>query len=394
LSRLSRQVRRASLLLAIVTALPIPLGIFAGLHLWLSAGLFLQRLLARGPLVPLALLGFAVLLLVLWRERWFCRHLCPTGLLCDSVANSVGDAGSRRRSRGRRWDSLPWVNKGVAILGLAAAATGAPVLAFADPVALFYGAWTVLHLGLSAAAAASLLALGIVLLSNAFYPHLWCARICPLGGLQLLASDLRGALHRANTAPSAQPAFGRRQLLVAASGLGLGVLARGTAAGQPSNALRPPGALPPGRFETTCCRCGSCARACPTRIVRSSTDLAEPLGLLAPRLDFTSGYCLPSCSACSSVCPTGALMPFDAGDKDRVFIGTAEVRLDDCLVVNGRECDRCVVSCEYDAIEIGGGTFDPRPEVDAARCVGRGACVAVCPPAVVSVRPASSRPSG
>jgi ferredoxin-type protein NapF len=379
LTSLSRRARWVSLTLAIVTALPIPLDLATGLHLWLSPSLFLQRLLARGPIVPLAFLGLVVLLLVFWSERWFCRHVCPTGALCDEVA-------ARGRS-GRSWERVPWINKGLAVFGLAAAAAGTPLLAFADPVALFYGGWKFLHLGLSVAALASLLGLAAVLASNFFYPHLWCARVCPLGGLQLLAWDLRAALGQVGRPVRERPAFGRRLLLVAGAALGLGLLGRRAAAARPSEAIRPPGALAPGRFETTCCRCGNCARACPTRIIRSSTDLREPLGLLAPRLDFTSAYCLPSCDACGSVCPTGALTPFEADQKNRIVIGTAVVHLDHCLVVKGRECDRCVASCDYEAIVIGGGTFEPEPEVDVARCVGCGACAAVCPPAVISVRP-------
>jgi ferredoxin len=282
---------------------------------------------------------------------------------------------------------VPWINKGLAILGLVAAAAGAPILAFLDPVALFYGGGKIFYLGLSAAAGASLLGLAAVVVSNVFWPHLWCSRLCPLGGLQLLAWDLSSVVRRKTPPLDERPSFGRRLLLVAGAGGGLGLVAPRAAASGRNEAVRPPGALPPGRFETTCCRCGNCARACPTRVIRSSTDLREPLALLAPRLDFESAYCLPSCDACGSVCPTGALVPFAADQKNRIFIGTAEVRLDDCLVVKGRECDRCVASCDYDAIVIGGGTFEPEPEVDVVRCVGCGACAAVCPPGVILVRP-------
>ncbi|MCG6924644.1 MAG: 4Fe-4S dicluster domain-containing protein [Acidobacteria bacterium] len=382
----SRRVRWISLALACATVLPIPLGGLTGLHLWLSPGLFLQRVLARGPIVPLTLLGLVVLLMVFWRERWFCHHACPTGALCDEAA--------ARGRASRPWNGVPWINKGLALLGLTAAAVGAPILAFVDPVALFYGGGKFLHLGLSVAAVASLLGLVVVVASNLLWPHLWCARLCPLGGLQLLGWDLRAVLQRKTAPLDERPSFGRRLLLVAGTGVGLGLVAPRTAGARRSEAVRPPGALTPGRFETTCCRCGNCARACPTRIIRSSTDLREPLGLLAPRLDFSSAYCLPSCDACGAVCPTGALTPFAAREKGRIFIGTAEVRLDDCLLTEGRECDRCVASCDYDAIVIGGGTFEPEPEVDVARCVGCGACAAVCPPSVISIHPPRPRAAG
>jgi ferredoxin len=296
---------------------------------------------------------------------------------------------------------VPAFNKVLAVLGLGAAAAGAPLLAFADPVALFYGGWKILHLGLAIASLASLAALALVVGSNVLYPHLWCTRVCPLGGLQVLTWDVRRAI--ASLTPTQAggvggerpgragrfaggPSFDRRLLLVAGAGAGLGLLGGRAAAARPSAALRPPGALAPGRFETTCCRCGNCARVCPTRIIRSSTDLREPVGLLAPRLDFTRAYCLPSCDACGSACPTGALVTFRVDEKSRIFIGTAEIRLDECLLTRGRECDRCVASCDYDAVVIGGGTFEPEPVVDAARCVGCGACVAVCPASVITVR--------
>ena len=376
---MSRALRWVSLALAAAAALPLPLGIFAGFHLWLSPSLFLQGLFSRGHLVPFSALGSAALLLVLWRERGFCRHVCPMGALCDAV--------SACGRKGRSWEGFPGINRIAAILALAAALAGAPVLAFADPMAIFYGGWSFLHAGMSAAAGAGLLLFAAVLALNLPFPRLWCARLCPLGGLQLLAWDLRRLFRRAPPAPDAGPAFPRRTLLAAASGAGLGLLARGAAGASAPEEIRPPGALPEARFKTTCCRCGNCARACPTRIIRSSLDARDPLGLLAPRLDFSRACCLRPCDACGKVCPTGAIAPFNAGEKDRIFLGTAVIRLEDCLVVKGKECDRCVASCPYEAIRIAGGAFEAAPEVIPQRCVGCGACVAVCPPAVVSVRP-------
>jgi ferredoxin len=375
---MSRPLRWISLALAILTALPIPLGILAGFHLWLSPSLFLQSLLAGAHLVPFSAFGLAVLLLVLWRERWFCRNVCPMGILCDAVS-TLG-------RKGRTWESVPWINRYLAIFGLAAALVGAPVLAFADPMAIFYGGWDILHTGMSVAAWVGVSGLVAVLSLNLLFPRLWCARLCPLGGLQILVWDIRRLFRRAPATPSAGPAIGRRHLLVAASGLGLGFLARQAAGAPEEKPLRPPGALPEEGLKTTCCRCGNCARACPSRIIDSSMEVRDPLGLLTPRLDFSRAYCLPSCDACGKVCPTGAIAPFDADQKSQLFIGNAKVRLDDCWVVKGKECDRCVASCDYQAIRIGGGIFEPVPEVDVSKCVGCGACAVVCPPGVITIR--------
>jgi ferredoxin len=370
----SRATRWISLGAACLLALPLPLGMLAGLHLHLSPFLLLQSLLSRAPFVPLSLLAAGVLILAFRRERWFCRNLCPTGALCDAVA-----ACRRRRPA---WDKVPFVNRALAVAALGAAVCGAPILSVLDPVSIFHGAWGFLALGMSFAAGAGALGLAALLLSNLLFPRLWCARLCPLGGLQLLAQDLR----RAPPDPSAKPDLGRRHLIAAASGIALGLATR-QAVGNEASVLRPPGALPEARFRTACCRCGTCARACPTRIIRPATDLRDPSGLLAPCLDFSRSYCLPACAACGRVCPTGAIAPFGPRDKGRRFIGTAAVRLDGCRLLNGKDCNRCVPSCAFDALRIAGGLFDSAPEVDASRCVGCGACVAACPEEVIDVRP-------
>lgn len=372
-------VRWLSLALAAVLALPLPLGIFAHFHLWLSPNLFLQAVLSGASLVPFQAAAVSVALLALRRERWFCRYLCPAGALNDLAATC--------RKWRPSWDRVPFFNRAVVLAGIAAAAAGVPLLAWTDPVALFTAAWGVLGPGPPRAAVLAVVGLGFVVGSNFLFPRLWCSRLCPLGGLQLLLGDVRRALRQEPPAPGGA-LLGRRNLLAPVLGLAAGLVLRGVLKNRGPAAIRPPAALPEGRFAATCCRCGTCARVCPTRIIRPSDDLSDPVGLLAPRLDFSGGYCLPGCDACGEVCPMGAIRRFEAAEKGRIVLGRAEIRLEDCLVTAGRECDRCVAACPYEAIRMAGGTFDVHPEVLPARCVGCGACQAVCPAGVVSIRPA------
>lgn len=375
---MATRVRWVSLALAAALALPLPVGIFVHFHLWLSPNLFLQAVLSGAPLAPFQAGAVAVALLAFRGERWFCRHLCPVGALNDLAA-----AGRKRRPS---WDRVPFLNRAAALAGVAAAVAGVPLLAWTDPVALFTGAWGVFRPGTAGTALLAAAGLGLVVGSNLLFPRLWCARLCPLGGFQVLLGDVRRALRR--EAPATGGALlGRRNLLASVSGLAAGLLLRRSLKGGERAAVRPPAALPEGRFKATCCRCGSCARVCPTRILRPSDDLSDPAGLLAPRLDFSGAYCLPGCDACGRVCPTGAIRRFEATEKSRIVLGRAEIRLEECLVTIGTECDRCVGACPYGAIRMAGGTFDVHPEVAPERCVGCGACQAVCPPGVVSIRP-------
>ncbi len=384
---MSSRLRWVSLAVACLLASPWGAGALAGLPLRLSPFLLLQALLARATLAPLAALGGVVLLLAFLRERWFCRNACPTGALCDAVS------ACRRRRRG--WEGVPRVNEALALAGLAAAAAGAPLLAILDPLALFHGAWGFAPLGLSAAAWAGAAGLAAVLLLSLLFPRLWCARLCPLGGLQVLLASLRRAVRREGPAKTADaappppepvPALARRRLLAAASGVAAGLVVRPLAgAGDPA-VLRPPGAQPGARFTTACCRCGNCVRVCPSHILRPALDPRDPWGILAPQIDFSYAFCLPSCAACGAACPSGAIAPFGVADKARLVIGTAAIRLDECLLANGKECNRCVAACEYRAIRVVGDRFESAPEVDAPLCVGCGACIVACPVGVIDVR--------
>jgi len=133
-------------------------------------------------------------------------------------------------------------------------------------------------------------------------------------------------------------------------------------------------------FTEACTRCGDCARACPTRIIRQGEG-----GY--PTVDFTFGECT-FCGDCVSACPTGALRR--AADETpwtlQASIGDA------CVAQRQVECRICGEQSDAGAIrfrpQVGGIAL---PQLDEKACTGCGACIAGCPATAITVRP---RPAG
>ncbi len=338
-------------------------------------------LLATRTLSVAVLLGLPVLVLAILRRRWFCRYACPTGLLVEC-------AGWVRRSGAPPATRVPHVGHWVAVVTLAGAALGYPLLLWLDPLTLFtsfVGGCT----GTTDRAARWLMAgLPLVLLLSLFWPGLWCLRLCPLGATQeLLTLPKRWLRHRRDRATTAAaPHHGAWRLtrrVVLASGLGAGWAAlvlkhRGSPAPRP---LRPPGSAAEPRFTGLCLRCGNCARACPSKIIVPETAGQGLAGFLAPVVRFQNGYCLEDCRRCTQVCPSGAIRPLSLEEKRRAAIGLARVDMDVCLLGDEKECAICRNHCPYDAIKIVFSEADyvTTPVVDAAKCPGCGACEVACP---------------
>lgn len=138
--------------------------------------------------------------------------------------------------------------------------------------------------------------------------------------------------------------------------------------------LRPPWALAEAEFLARCTRCRNCAVICPVQIVQMREGL--------PEIDFRAGACT-FCAECVRVCVPGALHREEGAKPWALLARIGEA----CMATKGVECRICGEHCDETAIRflprLGG---PPVPVVDAARCTGCGACVAVCPETSIRVR--------
>ncbi|MBP1623139.1 MAG: hypothetical protein H6Q07_1159, partial [Acidobacteria bacterium] len=83
-----------------------------------------------------ALIGILIACVTLFRRRWFCRYICPTGLLLEAAAA----LGLRKTSW---WSRCPHLGRYAALLTLAGAVVGYPVLLWMDPLSIFSSSFSV-----------------------------------------------------------------------------------------------------------------------------------------------------------------------------------------------------------------------------------------------------------
>jgi ferredoxin len=378
--RASHYARFVSLVVATILALPLPYGAVTGLYLWTSPVLMINMALAQRALVVLHVLAFAVLAAMFLRHRWYCLWLCPAGVLCDAASNS--------RTSTVRLNRVPDFHKMLLIAGWVTALLGVPLLSMLDPLSIFHAFFDAFRKQPAGIIVVKLSGLSLIIAMNFMAPHIWCRKLCPLGGLQDVATSAKQFVAKKTVV---KPPFqaSRRFALGALGGVGLNLLVRQIAGTAPAAALRPPGALPGDNFKAVCLRCGNCGKACPTGIIRSSHDSSDMLGLLTPYVQFDTGYCLPECTLCGYVCPSGAIRRFTQSDKLRLVMGIVRIHVERCLLTEHKECDLCKSYCDYEAVAIRLSDTDLSawPEIIEDRCVGCGACVVVCPVKVIDITP-------
>jgi ferredoxin len=331
-----------------------------------------------------------MLLWVTVRRRFWCRHLCPVGLIsetCGKLRAARTAAEGKRARRPGLWPAARFL----AIATLGGALLGYPLFLWMDPLALSGGFFSVTRISRQGGTPAAAAGLPLVALISILFPGTWCARICPLGGTQDLLALAAEYWRKRKDWPGAARTLvgGRRVLLAAAGGAILATVVPRMRAGR-RRPLRPPGAVGEPAFQGSCIRCGSCSRACPAGIIEPGIERRDVAGFLAPRLRFSGAqYCRQDCNLCGRVCPTGVIRPLSLADKNRHVIGIAVINHPDCYLAMDKECGICVPRCPRSALAdiFVRETYQTAIRVFRERCNGCGACVGICPPMVIRVEP-------
>ncbi len=227
-----------------------------------------------------------------------------------------------------------------------------------------------------------------------------CLADCPEGSLsfRFFPDHIKT---KENPAPKEKVDITRRKVLISlAGGVALFPLFRSGDAFE-ANAnpklIRPPGAVEEHEFLAKCIRCGQCMRVCPNNALHPTLLEAGAEGIWTPILIPRIGYCEPSCTLCTQVCPTGAILELSVaekvGDKDNspLRIGTAFFDRGRCLPwAMATTCIVCEEWCPtspkaiYLKEEIvinreGNSVAVKQPYVDPNLCTGCGACEYACP---------------
>jgi len=298
----------------------------------------------------------AILLLAVFKGRFFCQWICPLGTLY-SLPQKIS---VKKKVLPVRLNALVfWIIISSSIFGL-------PALLFLDPLSTFsrLGIWYEAAMWIPGAI------IPLMLLLSFFQPQLWCSHLCPLG----YSFDLVNRRTGKRTFD-----HDRRQFL---AGLGIGGAAAAVfprfGKNERNASILPPGATP--KFAETCTRCYACVAVCPTQIikVKKGGNLTE---LAMPELCFDGGACEEFCTRCTQVCPTGAIRELSEKAKRHTKVGEATIRRDACLAWTDDEyCMVCDEFCPYSAIDTEtkeNGIACPIVKPDL--CRGCGACEENCP---------------
>lgn len=131
------------------------------------------------------------------------------------------------------------------------------------------------------------------------------------------------------------------------------------------NIILPAGSKNTERMQNTCLNCNLCIDNCPNKILTKADDKFGTV-----HIDYEKGkkYCKYNCYKCSQVCPSGAIKKISLEEKQKTRIAMAVIN-DNCT-----GCRACLEKCPKDAI-----TYENKmAKIDSAKCIGCGKCKIYC----------------
>lgn len=297
----------------------------------------------RDAFYPLAFVSAALLLAIVWLERYetrnWCRNLCPLGTLLGVLARVAPFM--------RVPDRL--------CTDCRSCQTQCPT-AFQNE---------------------SLHKADCVLCMN-------CLDFCPHGRTRFVVSPRKVA---------SELAWPERRVMLGGLLLGatLPAVARFKRPGRQDRFLRPPGVREEGAFMAACVRCGECMKVCLKNALYPAVLQGGLAAVYTPQLIPRLGYCEYNCTLCGQVCPTGAIPNLAAEQKKKEVIGKAVFDRNHCLpFAKGVDCIVCEEHCPIPnkairsrpvAVRRDDGTLKMvrMPWVVEDICNGCGICEYVCP---------------
>lgn len=144
--------------------------------------------------------------------------------------------------------------------------------------------------------------------------------------------------------------------------------------------VTPPGSIGLDHFSSRCTACHACVSTCPTQVLRPAFLEYGVGGIFQPRMDFNTNYCNYDCVLCTTVCPSGAILPLQPEDKKLTQIGKTKFVKEDCIVeVRKKDCGACSEHCPTKAVSMKPYGALLLPELNNDLCIGCGACEHACP---------------
>lgn len=347
-------------------------GIAAAISPTLQIGNFLRlNSVSFLWLIPAGL----IVLLSLWKGRFFCWNICPVGFIQDILPSL-----SRWKSNVRGLNVVVFLFLfGASLLFLNLIGIFDPVVIFARVLSVFKRPVYVLGLWFLVPAA-------VVSILNFFGKRFWCFNLCPLGTFAEEAKKLR--LYLVNKQKTEVDISRRTAIAAIGGGLAAGALlslARSSYADE--RLIRPPGAVPEKFFKETCVRCGNCIKACITNGLQPCVTESGWDGIFTPRLVPRIGECDEYCNRCGLSCPTSAIRPLKLSVKRNVRVGLARVNRSACIAWSkGELCMVCSEFCPYLAVGSTENKGVPCPVVREDNCRGCGHCEKHCPVSGAAIR--------